>query len=285
MRVILSIVLGVLDTLRGDWQLGVLSILGVINSQAVVVGFFLKLLRRSWLFIAPDLRRQLQDDIYKSGKSMTVGFMMWMFTVFSPDMVRLAAQKSFDSMAEVVNNFNEKIGDVEAKAQEVGSAAGLQVTFPKIPLQIVPSFDDIQNLQSIARVPEIYCSAEVQQIIEPLLLVPPLRLILELMNIPTVASDVDATCGGLKGTSLVDSLVEKATPKVTVLPGGPLNQAQSAVANAQSAMANAQSAVADVAATASDPTAALAATASKKAKATRKARKSSRRFSRRNTRS
>lgn len=222
-RIALSIVLAIIDLIRGDWQTALLSSLGIFSSSGVMIGIMGKLIRNAWLFIAPDLQKQLRDDMYRSSKSMVAGFLLWGFSIFSPDAIRLAVNQSFDKIREIIDKFNQKSQEAEAKAQQVAEKAGVKVTFPQIPLTIVPSIDDIQNLQIIARVPEVYCSPEVQQIIQPILLVPPLRLVLELMNIPTVPEMVKKECASVKATTLADAVAEKATPEIDILPGGILN--------------------------------------------------------------
>lgn len=242
-RVSLSIVLVLIDLLRGDWQTALLSSFGILSPTGVILGILGKLVRNAWLFIAPDIQRQLRDDIYRSSKSMTVGFLLWSFSIFSPDAIRMAVNQSFDKLKEIVEKFNQKSANAESKVQQVAASAGVKVTFPKIPLTIVPSMDDIQNLQVIARVPEIYCSPEIQQIIQPILLVPPLRLVIELLNIPTVPEMVKEQCKGVDTSSLSKAIVEKATPEVEPLPGGILNQASKAAANVQAKVNNVSSKV------------------------------------------
>lgn len=232
-RVLLSAVLVVIDLIRGDWQTALLSSLGIFSSSGVLIGILGKFIRNAWLLIAPDLQRQLRDDIYRSSKSMTVGFLLWAFSIFSPDVIRLAVNQSFEKLRQIIENFNQKSGEAEARVQQVASTAGVKVTFPKIPLTIVPTMDDIQNLQTIARVPEIYCSSEMQQILQPILLVPPLRLVIELLNIPTVPEMVQQQCKGVDTSSLSKAVVEMATPQVEPIPGGPLNQITKAAAEVQ----------------------------------------------------
>jgi hypothetical protein len=235
-RISLSILLAIIDLLRGDWQNALLTSLGIFSSSGVIIGILGKLVRNAWLFIAPDLQRELRDDIYRSSKSMVVGFLLWSFSIFSPDVIRLAVNQSFEKMKEIVDKFNQKVTNVEGQVQQVAQQAGIKVTFPRIPLTIIPSMDDIQNLQTIARVPEVYCSPEVQAILQPVLLVPPLRLVLELLNIPTVPEMVKEQCKGVDTTSLAKAVSEKVTPDVEVIPGGPLNQASKAANKAQAAV-------------------------------------------------
>jgi hypothetical protein len=141
-------------------------------------------------------------------------------------------------MRTLVENFNQKAQQVQDKAQAAVGAAGISVSFPKIPLDVVPNMDDIQNLQTIAKIPAVYCSPEFQKILEPVLLVPPLRLIVELLNIPTIEEDKKAACAAVKPGGLANSVADLVTPEVEVVPGGPMDTAaiaedpSAAVANA-----------------------------------------------------
>ena len=233
LRILLSIAIAFLDLLRGEWKNAVLSLFGVISASGATLGFAGKLIRNAWLLISPDLQKQLRDDIFKSSKSMMAGFLIWSFTIFSPDLLRFTVDQAFDKMRVMVEEFNKKSGDLEEKAQEVSSKMGLQVKFPKLPLDMIPSIDDIQTLQSLVQVPELYCSPEFQKIIAPLLLIPPLRLLLELLNIPTTEEDMTA-CKRIDTSSLSKSVANLATPQISVIPGGIADQA----AKAQQALEN-----------------------------------------------
>ena len=232
-RQLLSLLLAILDLLRGEWKHAVFSLLGAYSKTAMWIGLGAKVIRDAWLLIAPDLQHELQRVLFRSSKSLFAGFFLWAFSTFSPDAVRMAIQTTVDKMRQVVANFNQQIAQVEQQAKQVASSVGVDVNFARVPETLVPSLDDVQNLQTILRVPEVFCSTEFKQILQPLLLVPPLRLALELFNIPTVDEDIAEQCAG-KESSLSDTLAAKATPQVSIIPGGPLDQVSSAAAALQS---------------------------------------------------
>ena len=219
-RILLSFIIAILDLLRGEWKHALLSALGAYSVTAMWIGLGGKVLRDAWLLISPDLQHQLQKTLYKSSKSMVAGFFLWGFSVFAPDVIRMSVETATGKMREVVANFNEKIAGVEQQAKSVANPLGIDVSFQRVPESLVPSFDDIQNLQTLVKVPEVYCASDFQAILKPLLLVPPLRLALELFNIPTVQEEIDEECKGKTG-SLSDTLVEKATPTVKPLETAP----------------------------------------------------------------
>jgi hypothetical protein len=217
-RKILSLILALIDLFQGQWKNAILSFAGVFGQYPLIVGILGKLALNAFSLISPELQDKFLNDIFKSTKSMTIGLFLWCFSTFAPDFVRALARKQFDSIKAMVTDANEKIRALEASMQKSVGPAGLQIKFNEIPEGSVPSFDDIQNLQTIATQPEIMCSKEFQDIVEPLKAAPPARLVLELFNIPTEPVLLQVECGSMAGKP-VDSTLEKLiTPEISVAP-------------------------------------------------------------------
>jgi len=244
-RVLLSFGIAILDLVRGEWKHAVLSLFGAYSMNAMYIGIIGKIIRDAWLLIAPDLRTDLTDALFKSTKSFVAGFILWAFGTFAPGSMQKIIQSALDKAAEQVENFNKQIEDLEAKVGDVSKTAGITVSFKRVPEGMVPSLDDIQRLQTIARVPAIFCSDEFQKIIEPLLLIPPLRLALELFNIPTIPETKEKMCAGVPKGSIADTVGDAADPDVGIIPGGPADQAAQAQAAIGQAAAQVQEAAAD----------------------------------------
>jgi hypothetical protein len=244
-RVLFSFAIAILDLVRGEWKHAVLSLFGTYSMGAMYIGIMGKVIRDAWLLIAPDLRTDLSDSLFKSTKSFVAGFILWAFGTFAPGSMQKVIQTALDKAAEQVENFNKQIDDLEAKVGDVSKTAGITVSFKRVPTGMVPSLDDIQRLQTIARVPAVFCSDEFQKIIEPLLLVPPLRLALELFNIPTIPEVKDKLCSGVPKGSIADTIGDAADPDVGIIPGGPADQAAQAQAAIGQAAAQVQEAAAE----------------------------------------
>lgn len=221
-RKVLSLVLGLIDILKGDWKQGILSLIGFFGESPLVAGLIVKVVLNIMDFISPDLQERLVVDLYKSGKSIIIGFLLWGFANFAPDFARAGAREQFDVLKKMVNDGNDKIDKLEESIQKSVESSGLKVKFKDIPEDFVPSFDDIQNIQSIIRQPSIYCSKEFQDAIEPLRKLPPIRLILELMNLPTDPQSLEFECKELAGQSLEKTVGSFVQPEVTVNPDSPL---------------------------------------------------------------
>lgn len=221
-RKVLSLVLGLIDILKGDWKQGILSVIGFFGQAPLVAGLISKILLNILDLISPDLQEQLIMDFYKSGKSIIIGFLLWGFANFAPDFARLIVRAQFDALKKMVDEGNQQIDKLEDSIQKSIEPAGLKIKFKDIPQGFVPSFDDIQNIQSIVRQPSIYCSKEFQDIMEPLRKIPPIRLVLELMNLPTDPQTLEFECKELAGKSLEKTVGSMAEPEVTVNPDSPL---------------------------------------------------------------
>jgi hypothetical protein len=221
-RKTLSLVLGLIDILKGDWKQGILSILGFFGEAPLLAGVFMKVVVNLMEFIAPDIQEKLILDLYQSGKSLFIGFLLWGFANFSPDVARAIAREQFDKIKQVVTDANGKIDEVQAAMQKSIDPLGLKIKFQDISDDFIPSFDDIQNIQAIIRQPTIFCSKEFQETIEPMRKLPVIRLVLELMSIPTDTESLEAACKDQAGVSLEATLGKALEPKITPGPGSPL---------------------------------------------------------------
>jgi hypothetical protein len=226
-RKILSIVLSVIDLLQGDWKQAILTFAGYYGQTPLVAGIVGKVFLNAFSLIAPDLQEALILDAFQSGKSMVAGLVAWTIATMSPDFVRVNLRKQLDAIRALVDDSNGEIQKLESSMQKsVGS--NIQIQFHKIPDGMVPTFDDIQNLQTIAAQPAIVCSADFQKAIEPLQRIPIARFMLELYNIPTDPETLAMKCGTLAGKSLDDTVEQSIMPEIRLNPDSPLDLASAA---------------------------------------------------------
>lgn len=193
LRNIFSGVIAIMDILRGSWKNGVLSLLGVFGSTPLLFGLFGKLLNNTWELINPDIRQRLSDDMFSGTKSAFIGGWLWLFSILSPDFVRTIVNTSMQQLRIPLEEFNNRLGALE---QSAAAGSGEPIEFPRLPLNMLPDFDDIQKIQTLAAQPAIYCSPEFQSVLEPLMNLAPMRLVLELLNVPTQPEDIQQKCVG-----------------------------------------------------------------------------------------
>jgi hypothetical protein len=223
LRSIFSFALAILDISRGEWRDGILSALGLFGKHWMMVGLIGKTTRWVYNFISPDIQSRLSSDIFDASKSMIVGFWLWWVSILSPDFVRATINEMIASATKPLEEINEQLAKVEQQAQASAAKIGAKVVLPRLPIERIPSFDDIQNFQSLLHQPEIVCSAAFQQAIQPALAIPVLRVVLELFSVPFTPEKKAEVCKDIPADQpIAESLTEALKPTV-VLPT-PLKQ-------------------------------------------------------------
>jgi hypothetical protein len=215
LRQILSFVLAMYDILRGQWRDGILSFMGFFSQSWMIYGMIGKTARWVYAFIAPDIQQRIESDVYAGFKSMMLGYWLWVASIVSPSYVRLAIQNLINAAKQPLEQINETLATMESQAQASASAIGATVTFPRLPLEKLPSFDDIQNFQTLLHQPELYCSPAFQSALAPAMTIPVLRFVFELMNIPTTPDALTKACEGQPAT-IAEAITEKLAPTVTL---------------------------------------------------------------------
>ena len=217
LRNISSLVLALADLANGSWKNAILTVIGGFGSTPLLMGLMGKLLNNTFELMSPEIRRTLSKEVFRGTKSVFIGFWLYLFSIFSPSFVRDTVNQSLQQLTEPLEEFNKKIGDLGAKLQQqVGP--GLRVEMQGLPLQMMPSIEDIQNIQILAQRPEIYCSPEFQNAIDPLMKLVPMRLILELLNVPVQKEDKEAICAG-QPTDISAAITKQLEPKISVVGG------------------------------------------------------------------
>jgi hypothetical protein len=215
LRQILSFILSIFDVLRGNWKDGVLTFMGVFGSSWMIFGMIGKTARWVYNFIAPDIQQRIESDIFAGGKSMLIGSWLWLASVVSPGYVRDTINQLMETAKQPLEVLNQKISEIEQQAQITAASIGAKVEFPRLPLDKIPSFDDIQNFQTLLHQPEIYCSPAFQNAMGPAMKIPILRVVFELINIPTSEESFAKACANQPAT-MVEAVTDILKPTVTI---------------------------------------------------------------------
>jgi hypothetical protein len=202
-RKILSVVLAIIDVSKGNWKHAILSIAGFFGKNPMIAGLIGKVFLTALQKIAPDILNTLIFTKYQSMKSFLIGSAIWVVTTFSPDLVRKSISKSLDKLSAPEGPLGKARAIIEKK---MASDPKYEVRFKDVLASLTLSFDDLQNLQMIARQPAIMCSKDFQEALDGVRMVPPLRLVFELFNIPTDPDSVEYVCGQFKNSSIEQTL-------------------------------------------------------------------------------
>lgn len=217
LRTLFSIATAIFEVSRGEWKNGALSFLGVFGSVFVLMGSTGKVFRLVYSFINPDIQDKLEDDIYEGSKSLFSGFWLWLFSLTAPAFLREKMMALHNDLVKQVENYNEKIASLESATDAQAAPLGLKVSFKKIDPGLIPSFDDIQNIQLLLRLPQIQCLDNVQEMIKPLMAEPITRLVFELTGFITDKKLLATKCAGIPrifGQAVKNSMKPTVTRRI-----------------------------------------------------------------------
>jgi hypothetical protein len=215
LRKILSIVLAIFDVSRGEWRDGVLSFMGYFGNDMMFFGQTLKSARWVYNLISPAIQEQLENNIYASGKSLFIGFVLWILNTVSPDYMKQSLNNLLEAAWKQNDELTQTLKTVGSQLDEKAKTSGAQVVYKgRNPIKEFPTLTDIQNFQSIVQQPEVFCSKEFQAALAPALQVAPLRLLIELLNIPTLSNKIIERCRGMSGNFKED--MEKTASSIVV---------------------------------------------------------------------
>lgn len=204
-----TLLMGLLDLARGNVYHAMFTFIGFYGRYPMYAGILLKILRDAYVLIAPDIRDELREALFKSGKSFVTGFMIWLFAVVSPEIVRKPIVKVLDQVRQIAENWNDTMTKAEVQATARLRGFG-RVELPKLPSTRIPSIGDLYILQSYIHHPRIYCHPSVSPLIQQMRSIPPLAVFFDLLNIPAPDSEAyRQACANVEAVPLAQSFAPK----------------------------------------------------------------------------
>jgi hypothetical protein len=266
-RCLITLIMVLMDIGRGNLYHAIFTSFGLIGSFPMFIGIGLKIVRDGLMLVSPDLRTELRYLLFKSSKSMVLGFAIWLFTTLSPQFVKAPLRALFDSVAVTIDNMNQQLELAEVQANLSPAGVLATIKLPRIPGDKIPDVDNLYALREAIREPMIYCDPKIADLMSELRGVPPYALFFDLALIPAPGTpQFIAMCAPFKGRTMSDNLTAAAEPQIIpkqlALPPGALG----GLAAVQSIASNPQGAALGALAS-SSPLGALAAQAATDPKA------------------
>jgi hypothetical protein len=190
-RKIMSIILSILELLRGEWKRSILSFIGYFGTSPMLVGAISKVFLITFELMDPQNQESILAGSFDSAKSIVVGLLLNIFQITAPFPVRQYLSEAFSKIRDV------KLG-VNASLQQDGIG-------PR-PDYLVPSFEDINNLQAVIADRPTVCSKEFQDAIADVYNNNIMRIILEILRIPVSSTMQEYICGDYKGKTFTEIL-------------------------------------------------------------------------------
>jgi hypothetical protein len=194
-RKILSVIIAVIDLLRGDWKRAILSLLGYAGSSQLYLGQLLKVYLALFQTINPRIQRDIIFGTYSLGKSLLIGGLLAVFQVTAPASVRLP-------VIEMLEKLAERKEAIDGVLMEQGLAPRSD--------DLAVSFEDIQRLQSLMDDTAFICSKEYEELTKHVESNFALRMVFQLVGIPTSDTFKKQRCGKGPRKPLVDNIVQES---------------------------------------------------------------------------
>ena len=205
-RKILSVIMAVLDLLRGDWKKAVLSLLGYAGSSQLYLGQLLKAYLTLFQTINPRIQRDIIFGTYSLGKSLLIGGLLAVFQVTAPASVRLP-------LIEMLEKLAERKEAIDGVLMEQGLAPRSD--------DLAVTFEDIQRIQSLMDDTQFVCSKEYEELTKNVQNNFALRMVFQLVGIPTSDVFKERRCGKGPRKPLVDNIVQESLDHPERNPEGP----------------------------------------------------------------
>jgi hypothetical protein len=198
MRKIMSILIAILDFLKGDWKKAILTFAGYYGMYPLLFGQIGKVFLTVFQMINPEMSDDIIYGSFNTLKSILLG------TALS--ILQITANKN---LRETIINKLEPLSEKKKELDEKLVSAGLQ----PLPDYMDPSFGDINNLQAIFNNDAMACSKEIQETISSLIQNNPvMESIIQLLGIPTNAKSVQQRCGIEPLKSYTELLADMSQP-------------------------------------------------------------------------
>lgn len=198
-RKLLSIVVAILDVVRGDWKKAILTFVGYYGSSPLLIGQALKTYLTVIQMLSPTIQIKLPYFMYDSVKSMVFGVLLSIIQIGAPKPVRDQLEKMLTTLSDVQK-------DIDAKLNALNPPLSSRPDYFKV------NFSNLNDLQAILDDPVYICSKEHRDAVENLLAnakegAPIIQFILSLMRYPHTKGMTQYLCDSKAKTSYVDLLV------------------------------------------------------------------------------
>lgn len=222
MRVLSSIAGALLEGAKGDWKSALFTLVGILSGNMVLVGALGKICIKVISFISEDLRENLAWNTYDSAKSWFAGIWIFVFSVFAPAPVRAIVEAQLAELNQIIELVNTRMGETVTALEGNPAFKCYKVTWDKMD---TIDFGSLERLQNLMNNPGFFCSKEILTLIQSLKYNPPVRVILELLGLPTTEQAIARACSKLPahlvGETLGATLIEGLEPELTLITPAP----------------------------------------------------------------
>jgi len=207
-RIVGSFLGGLIELFKGDWKSAIFTFMGVAGNNMLTIGLFGKIIVKVMSFMSNGSRDELFYAAYRSSKSLLIGFILFIITTFASFDIKMLIEQNLGKLGEMLGKIQEQI-DAMTKGAQGAVDKEAPGCFIVEPLKLWPppetegeskdadeptdsrykstglDFDHLIRLQDLFNIPAFFCNETIRNFIDAMKFVPPARIVLELMGIPT----------------------------------------------------------------------------------------------------
>lgn len=194
-RKIMSILLSILELLRGDWKKAVLTFVGYYGMTPMLVGELLKIFMTMFQMLAPQIQESIIFGSLDAVKSLAIGLLLAIFQVTAPEEVRLPLIGILEKIAQTKAQMDGTLEDVGLSAR---------------PDYLAPTWNDLNNIQAVMSDEGYICSCEFEQLVKAVNDAPIINIVLQILRIPVNKDMITYKCGNGPCTDFTTTVVKEA---------------------------------------------------------------------------
>ena len=194
-RKILSLMVALLDLLRGDWKKAILSFMGYYGTSPLLMGQMVKVYLSLFQTLSPTVQDSIMYGLLDTTKSFIIGALLAIFKITAPESVRLPLIGMLEKIAK-------KKAEIDGTLVDAGLSARSD--------SFSPTFNDFNNIQALMDDPEFICSSEFETLIEQVNNTAIINMILQILRIPVTKEFREYRCGTKPSKPFLTLIVEKA---------------------------------------------------------------------------
>ena len=119
-RIFLSLSQAILDTIRGNIRQAIFSSIGLFGKGGYYISVVTHFLVSIIEFVSPDLRLQMEFDIYKNIKTLSASGLLWTYYTFAPETLKYNINSVFQEVQKIAK---EEDISLESITKEIEGAA------------------------------------------------------------------------------------------------------------------------------------------------------------------
>jgi hypothetical protein len=194
-RKIMSLLLSILELLRGDWKKALLTIIGYYGAIPLLIGELMKVFLTLFRMFSPQIQHSIIFGSLDAAKSFIVGFLLAVFQVTAPEQVRLP-------LIGILEKVAQHKAKMDGTLQDIGLSAR--------PAYLSPTWQDLNNIQAVFSDEAYICSCEFRQLVDAINQATIIRIILGILRIPVNEDMIMYKCGKGPCKDFVTSVVSEA---------------------------------------------------------------------------